>query len=78
MSENCVTPTLLSDKENCAELVTSLDPVNPDIVRSPEAQKSIVTSQVKVLNSVNCSPLSELLDYPRKKQRLRNTQLVFN
>ena len=64
MSENCVTPTLLSDKENCAELATSLDPVYPEIVRTPEAQKSVVTSQVKVLNSVSRSPLSELLVYP--------------
>ena len=59
LSENCVTSTLLSDKENCAELVTNLDPVNPEIMRSPVAQ-----SQVKVLNSVNRSPLSELLVYP--------------
>lgn len=64
LSENCVPPALLSDKENCAELVTSLDPVNPEIVRTPEAQKSVARSQVKVLNSVNRSPLSELLVYP--------------
>ena len=64
MSENCVTLTLLSDKENCAELATSLDAVNPEIVRSPETQKSVVTSQVKVLNSVSHFPLSELLVYP--------------
>ena len=63
-SENCVRPALLSDKENCAELVTSLDRVNPEVVRTPEAQKSVVRSQVKVLNSVNRSPLSELLVYP--------------
>ena len=49
LSENCVTSTLLSDKENCAELVTNLDPVNPEIMRSPVAQKSADKSQVKVL-----------------------------
>ena len=73
--KNYVTPTLLSDKENHAELVINLDPVNPEIVRSPVAQKSLDKSQVKVLNLVNHSPLSELLVYPtstRKKQRLRN------
>ena len=71
MSEKCVTPTLLSDKENCAELVTSLDPVNPEILRSPEFQTSVVPSQVKVLNSVSHSPLSKLLVYPTctKKNR---------
>lgn len=36
LSENYVTPTLLSDKENRAELVTNLD---PEIARSPVAQK---------------------------------------
>ena len=61
LSENYVTPTLLSDKENRAELVINLDPVNPEIVRSAVAQKSVDKSQVKVLNSVNRSPLSELL-----------------
>ena len=64
LSENFVTSTLLSDKENCAELVTNLDPVNPEIMRSPVAQKSADKSQVKVLNSVDRSPLSELLVYP--------------
>ena len=69
ISENCITPTLLSDKENRAELVTSF---NPEVVSSLVAQKSVDTSQAKVLNSVNRSPLSELLVYPRIKQRLRN------
>ena len=69
LSENYVTPTLLSDKENRAELVTNLDPVNPEIVRSPVAQKSVDKSQVKVFNSVNRSPLSELLVYPTSTKK---------
>ena len=64
LSEKCVTSTLLSDKENCVQLVIKLDPVNPEIMRSPVAQKSADKSHVKVLNSVNHSPLSELLVYP--------------
>ena len=66
LSENYVTPTLLSDKENHAELVTNLD---PEIARSPVAQKSVDKSQVKVLNSVNRSPLSELLVYPTSTKK---------
>ena len=72
LSENYVTPTLLSDKENRAELITNLDPGNPEIVRSPIAQKSVDKSQVKVLNSVNHSPLSELLVYPTSTKK-KNT-----
>ena len=65
ISENCITPVPLSDKENCAKLVSCLDPVNQEVVRTPVAQKSVDTSQAKVLNSVNCSPLSELLIYQK-------------
>ena len=64
ISENCITPASVSDKENRAELVTSLDPVNQEVMRTPVAQKSVDTSQAEVLNSVNYSPLSELLVYP--------------
>ena len=69
LSENYVTPTLLSDKENCAELVTNLDPVNPEIVRSLVAQKSVDKSKAKVINSVNRSPPSELLVYPTSTKK---------
>ena len=72
-----MTPTTpLSNKENCVEPVTSSDPinlevpVNPEVMRTPVSQKFVDKSQVKVLNPVNCSPLSELLVYPTcaKKQ----------
>ena len=69
LSENYATSTLLSDKENRAELVTNLDPVNPEIARSPVAPKSVDKSQVKVLNSVNCSPLSKQLVYPTSTKK---------
>ena len=69
-----ITPAPVSDKENCTELATSLDPVNQEVVLTLVAQKSVDTSPAKVLNSVNRYP-SELLVYPtyaKKKQRLRN------
>ena len=56
--------TPLSDKENCVELVTSSDPVNPEVMRTPVSQKFVDKFQVKVLNPVSRSPLSELLVYP--------------
>ena len=74
--------TLLLNKENYIELLTSLGPVNPkvpvdpEVTRTPLSQKFADISQVKVLNLVSRSPLSELLVYStcaKKKLWLKNT-----
>ena len=48
-------------------------------MRTLVAQKSVDRSQAKVLNSVNRSPLTELLVYPtcaKKNQRLRSNYVA--
>ena len=82
--KNCVTPTLLSDKEKTPTLLSDKEKTptllsdkekTPTLLSDKENYVKMVKSSNPVLNPVNRSPLSELLVYPtyaKKKLRLKN------